>query len=197
MCALPPGTALVPYFGFGDDGTAAWLRLSRSERRRTAMQGAHEHDARTLWSLTEAWLRAFSSAGAMVSVHTVRNYHTGVHSLLSAWARVDLLHPDPDAGTSYLRHLERRGLAPATIQGRLTAARGLYAALRWARALSLDPFNECRPPRDATPAWEKRLPYADDEVAALLQTASDPADRVLVLLGAHAGLRARECADLR
>ncbi len=41
------------------------------------------------------------------------------------------------------------------------------------------------------------MPYGDDEVAALLQAATDPADRVLVLLGAHAGLPAQECADLR
>jgi len=40
------------------------------------------------------------------------------------------------------------------------------------------------------------MPYGDDEVAALVQVAG-PADRVLVLLGAHAGLRAQECADLR
>jgi site-specific recombinase XerD len=197
MSAVFPGTALVPYFGAGDDGTLAWLRLSRPERRRTAMQAAHEHDVRTLWSLTEAWLRAFGPAGATVSANTIRNYRTGVRLFLASWSRVDLLHPDPDAATTYLRHLERRGLAPATIQGRLTAARGLYAALRWCRAVTVDPFTECRPPRDATPAWEKRMPYADDEVAALLQATADPADRVLVLLGAHAGLRAQECADLR
>ena len=42
-----------------------------------------------------------------------------------------------------------------------------------------------------------RMPYGDDEVAALLQAAHDPLDAVLVLLGAHAGLRAHvpECAD--
>jgi hypothetical protein len=37
--------------------------------------------------------------------------------------------------------------------------------------------------------------HADDEVAALLQTATGPADRVLVFLGAHAGLRAQECVE--
>ncbi len=140
------------------------------------MQAAHEHDVRTLWSLTEAWLRSYGSAGASVSANTVRNYHTGVRLFLEAWVRIDLLHPDLDAATSYLRQPERRGLAPATTQGRLTAARGLYAALRWAHAVSVDPFTECRPPRDMTPAWEKRMPYADDEVAALLQAATDPAD---------------------
>ncbi len=53
MSALP-ATALVPYLGPGDDGALAWLRLAPAERRRTAMQAAHDHDAATLWSLTEA-----------------------------------------------------------------------------------------------------------------------------------------------
>ena len=39
------------------------------------------------------------------------------------------------------------------------------------------------------------MPYGDDEVAALLQAATDPADRML-LPGPHAGLRAQECTDL-
>jgi hypothetical protein len=130
MSAVLPGTALVPYFGAGDDGALAWLRLSRPERRRTAMQAVHEHDVRTLWSLTEGWLRSFGPAGVTVSANTVRHYRTGVRLFLEAWARIDLLHPDPDAATTYLRALERRGLAPGTIQGRLAAARGLSAALR-------------------------------------------------------------------
>ena len=192
----PLSAALVPYLGPGDDSATAWLRLSPAERRRTAMQAAHDHDADTLWGLTEAWLRSFSPVGASVSPATVRSYRTGVRALLAAWARQDLLRPDPDAATTYLRQLERRGLAPTTIQARLAAARGMYAGLRWCRAVLTDPFAACRAPRDATPAWEKRMPYADDEVAALLQAATDPTDRVLVLLGAHAGLRAQECTDL-
>jgi integrase/recombinase XerC len=161
------------------------------------MQVAHAHDATTLWSLTEAWLRSFSPAGAAVSPATIRSYRTGVRVLLEAWRQQDLLHPDPDAATAYLRQLERRGLAPVTIQARLAAARGLYAGLRWCGAVPADPFVACHAPRDITPAWEKRMPYADDEVAALLHAATDPGDRVLVLLGAHAGLRAQECTDLR
>ena len=126
----------------------------------------------------------------------MRSYRTGVRALLGAWARRDLLRPDPDAARTYLRQLERRGLAPTTIQAHLAAARGLYAGLRWCRAVPADPFAACRGPRDPTPAWGKRMPYGDDEVAALLQAATDPADRVLVLLGAHAGLRAQEITDL-
>jgi len=59
------------------------------------------------------------------------------------------------------------------------------------------PIRRRAPPTRPTPRWEKRLPYDDDEVAALLRAATDPHDRVLVLLGAHAGLRAQECVDLR
>ena len=191
-----PCLALVPYLGHGDARAAAWVRLAPGDRRRTAMQAAHEHDGPTLWSLTEAWLRTFSIAGAAVATGTVRSYRGGVHALLTAWATQDLLRPDPDAATLYVRQLERRGLAPSTIQARVAAGRGLYAALRWCRAVMLDPFAQCRVPHDQTPAWDKRMPYGDDEVAALLQAARDPCDAVLILLGAHAGLRAQECANL-
>ena len=194
--SAPLSTALVPYLGPGDDGATAWLRLVPAERRRTAMQAARDHDAATLWSLTEAWLRSFGRVGAAVSPATIRSYRAGVHVLLGAWTKEDPLRPGPDAATIYLRQLERRGLAPSTIQARLAAARGLYAALRWCRAVVADPFADCHDPRETTPAWDKRMPYGDDEVAALVQVAG-PADRVLVLLGAHAGLRAQECADLR
>ena len=72
MSALP-ATALVPYLGPGEDGALAWLHLSPAARRRTAMQAAHDHDSATLWSLTEAWLRSFSTAGARVAPATVRS----------------------------------------------------------------------------------------------------------------------------
>jgi integrase/recombinase XerC len=195
--SVVPYLALVPYLGHGDDGATAWSRLALGDRRRTAMQAARDHDRATLWSLTEAWLRTFSAAGARVSAGTVRSYRSGLNALLDAWTEQDLLRPDPDTATLYVRQLERRGLAPSTIQGRVAAGRGLYAALRWCRAVTLDPFAQCRVPHDQTPAWDKRMPYVDDEVAALLQAARDPQDAVLVLLGAHAGLRAQECVDLR
>src|SRR5260370_42613873 len=111
MSALPC-TALVPYLGPGDDGALAWLRLSPADRRRAAMQAAQDNDAATLWSLTEAWLRSFSAAGATVAPATVRSYRGGVRLLLVAWVRQGLLHPAPDAATTCLRQLECRGLAP-------------------------------------------------------------------------------------
>jgi len=194
--SVSPATALVPYLGTADDGLSPWLRLHPSERRRLAMQAAHERDATALWGLTEAWLCADPRRGP-VAAGTTKNDRTGLRHLLDAWGQEDLLRPAPDAAAAYVRALERRGLNPGTIANRLATARGLYAALRWARAVLADPFEGVHAPRDPTPPWEKRLPYDDDEIAALAQAAADPHDRVLVLLGAHAGLRAGECVALR
>ena len=142
------------------------------------------------------WLSAASRRGP-VAAGTTKNYRTGLRHLLDAGRQKDLLRPAPDAAATYERALERRGLTPGTIANRLATARGLYAAFRCARAMVADPFAGVRAPRDPTPPWEKRLPYDDDEVAALAQAAADPHDRVLVLRGAHAGLRAGECVALR
>ena len=194
--SMPPAIALVSYLGAADDGLNPWLRFQPAERRRLAMQAAHERDAAALWGLTEAWLHADPRHGT-VAAGTTKNYRTGLRHLMDAWGQEDLLRPTPDAAAAYVRALERRGLNPGTIANRLATARGLYAALRWARAVLADPFEGVHAPRDPTPPWEKRLPYDDDEVAALAQAATDPHDRVLVLLGAHAGLRAGECVALR
>ncbi len=189
--SMSPATALVPYLGAADDGLNSWLRLHPSERRRLAMQAARERDATALWGLTEAWLHADPCHGT-VAAGTTKNDRTGLRHLVDAWDQEDLLRPAPDAAAAYVRALVSSGLNPGTIANRLATARGLYAALRWARAVLADPFAGVHAPRDPTPPWEKRLPY-DDEVAALTQAATDPHDRVLVLLGAHAG----ECVALR
>jgi len=131
-----------------------------------------------------------------VAKATVYNHKHGIKKLLAAWKEEDLLKPDTEAANHYIRSLERQGLKPGTIYGRVAAARSLFAALRWARAVMYDPFADVHVPHDPTPPWEKRMPYDNDEIAALLDNASNPFDRVLVLLGAHGGLRAGECVRL-
>jgi len=198
MSDEPLSTAIVPFLGHGSAGADAWLRMHKAERRRLAMQAAREKDRGTLWSLAEAWLRTFSAAGATIATKTLANHHLGVRRLLEAWAQEDLLKPDPDAANTYISQMERDGLRPGTIQTCVAAARHLYAALRWTRATMIDPFADCYVPHDPTPPWDKRMPYDDDELAAMLQAATDdPADHALILLGAHAGLRAGECVALR
>lgn len=194
---LYANTALIPFLGHGHAGAAAWIRMDKAERRRLAMAAARSKDAATLWSLTEAWVRTYTRAGAGISEKTVQGYRVGVQALLAAWTSEDLLHPDPDAAAWYVRDLQQSRLKPGTSGNRLAAARGFYAALRWARASLEDPFRDIHTPRDPVPPWEKRRPYDAEEIAALLQEANDPCDRVLVLLGAHGGLRASECVGLR
>ncbi len=170
--------------------------MHTSDRRRLAMEAARDKDVAVLLSLTEALLRTYSKAGATIAKATVENHTHGVRKLLAAWTEEDLLKPDAEAANRYVREMERQGLKPGTIYGRVAAARSLFRALRWARASTYDPFADVHVPHDPTPPWEKRRPYDNDEIAALLDAAATPFDRVLVLLGAHGGLRAGECVRL-
>jgi integrase/recombinase XerC len=173
-----------------------WAQLPPDERHRRAVAAAAAHDGAALWQLTEAYLTLEGKSGARTSPHTRKSYRLGVHALVAAWKDQDLLHPARDAGTLWVRSLEAAGRTPPTVQARLAAARTLYGALRWAGATEADPFTGTKPARDTTPPWEKREPYSQEEVTALLAHAGTE-ERVLVLLGAHAGLRVSECLALR
>ncbi len=183
----------------------SWAKLPPEDLRRRAAAAARDRDQEQLWALTEAYLFLHGSRGAKVSRHTLRTYRRGVLDLVEAWASENLLRPSRDAGVVYMRRLEAgsvgddpggKPLSAASLQVKLAAARTLYKALRWAGASEARPFDDVRVGKDPTPAWEKRRPYADDEVEALLDLA-ESAEKVMVLLGAHAGLRIGEMADLR
>lgn len=185
---------------------AAWAGLAADDLRRRAAQAANDKDEAELWSLTEAYLFLHGSKGARVSLHTLRTYRRGVADLIAAWGGENLLRPSRDAGVVYMRRLEAGVLtsgsepgkapSPATLQVKLAAARTLYKALRWAAVTEARPFEDVRVAKDPTPAWDKRRPYRDAEIEALLELAS-PGEKVVVLLGAHAGLRIGEMSDLR
>ncbi|MEF2279911.1 site-specific integrase [Deinococcus sp. YIM 134068] len=175
-----------------------WADLNPEERRRRAVVAAHHLDRETLWSLTEAHTYLYGSAGAGLSPRTRRAYREGLGKLLGHAERTgfSLIRPERDAGALYVRSLEAAGLAPSSVQVHLAAARALFRALRWAGATALDPFSDARPAKDKTAAWDKRQPYTDEEVQALLKMAS-PRDRALILLCAHGGLRIEEALKLR
>jgi len=190
-------TALVVHDGADPvDRARTWSTMPDDERRRRAVAAAHAREVATLQDLAEAWLVLHGKAGATVSAYTRRNYRHGVRTLVEAWREENLLHPRRAAAALWLRQLEAAGLKPATVQIRLSAARSLYSALRWAAATDADPFETVRPAPDKTPRWEKRHPYRPEEIEALLRVA-DHEERVLILLAAHAGLRVSECLALR
>lgn len=167
------------------------------------MLAAQHPDTAALWSLTEARTLLYGHAGASLSPRTARSYREGVTRFVrhAGHAGVSVIRPERDAGPVYARTLEGQGLAPSSVRVYLAAARALYKALRWAEVTALDPFSDTTAAKDKTAAWDKRQPYLEEEVQALL-AASSLRDRALILLCAHGGLRIMEalaltCADLQ
>ena len=188
---------------------------SREDLRREAVQACNARDADKLWILVDAYLTLHGSKGSRVSERTRESYKRGLQDLLRDWMHENLLRPSRDAGVVWVRGLEQRPvtqpqtgepkrdangevrtLSPATVQVKLAAARTLYKALRWAGATQATPFENVKVARDPVPAWEKRGAYTPDEVEQLLSVA-ETVDKVMVLLGAHAGLRIAEISALR
>lgn len=179
-----------------------WAHLNSSDLRRRAMIAANQRDLDELWGLARAYLFLHGAKGGKVSPHTLKAYKRGVLDLVEAWQRENLIRPSRDAGVLYIRRLEtipneRTGktLSPASIEVKLASARALYKALRWAKATDAVPFRDVKPASDPTPAWEKRKPYSPEDIEQLLEFA-DISEQVLVLLGAHGGLRISEMCNL-
>lgn len=178
-------------------GARRWADLHPSERRRRAVVAAQQHDAGELWDLTEAYTYLYGSAGGSMSPRTARAYREGVRRFVTyAQAHaVNLTRPERDTGPVYARTLEVQGLKPSSVRVQLAAARALYRALRWAGASESDPFSDTHPAPDKVAPWDKRSPYSDAQVRALLDHAPQR-DRVLILLCAHGGLRISEALAL-
>jgi integrase/recombinase XerC len=176
----------------------AWANLEEGELRRRATEAARDVDAEALWNLIEAHLLLNGLAGARISAHTLRAYRTGLEVFLryAQEAGVQLLRPRPNHGVAYVRWLEAQGFSTSSVRVRLAASRKLFAALRWAGATDSTPFADVRPAPDPVPRTEKRKPYSDGEIGQMLAHA-DPEQQVIVLLGAHAGLRVSEIAGLQ
>jgi integrase/recombinase XerC len=210
------GLGLELYQGNATDRAVRWASLPSDDLRRLAITAAQARDAEALWNLTDAYLTLHGAKGSAVSERTRDSYRRGIRDLLADWAGENLLRPARDAGVVWVRQLETRVvrdpltgepkrdavsggprvLSPATVQAKLAAARALYKALRWAGVTTASPFENVKVVKDPVPAWEKRGAYTPEEVEALIEVA-EGADRVMVLLGAHAGLRIAEMAALR
>ncbi|MEJ2291653.1 MAG: site-specific integrase [Deinococcales bacterium] len=196
-------------------------RLSDEALRRYAVKAANERDVDALWELVEAHLTLHGGSGVGTSAHTMRAYRRGVADLVALWQGENLLRPRRDAGTLYVQRLRsgdrdpllereppaaRRGrrvkrgpLAPATVQLKVAAARALYDALAWAGATDADPFRDVRMGRHTTRAEDVQgaRSYTDFELIDMMAAARDQQERVILLLGAHGGLRVSEMLRLR
>jgi integrase len=179
-----------------------WSRLPEDERKRRAARAANDRDFEELWSLTHAYVLMHGSKGHGVSKLTLKEYKAGVKDLLNAWQGENLLRPGRDSGTEYIRTLEteansRTGkpLNPSTVGKKKAAAQNLFKALRWAGVTEANPFDDVRVIADKTAKEEKRKPYSEVQIERLLEQAT-LADKVLILLAAHAGLRISEVCSI-
>ncbi len=212
---------ILPRPSGGPLGRAERLqRWSEEALRRYAVLAATERDPERLWALVEAHVTLHGQSGVGTSRHTHRAYRRGIVELVALWQDVNLLRPQRDAGVLYVQRLAagdrapildgtptgRRGrkpkrgpLAPATVELRVAAARALYAALRWAGATDADPFRDVSIGRRATRDEDLMAGkvYTEYDLIELLACARDDDDRLLLLLGAHAGLRVSEMLALQ
>lgn len=189
---------LVPYQASLLDRARGWSDLNPEERRRRAVEAARDKNMGALWGLTEAYLTLHGENATATSPRTLKAYRWALQKFL-AYATdqaVNLLRATTGDGVRFIRTVEAAGLSPASTRVQLAGVRLFYKALRWAEATQAAPFSDVRPVRDKTAPWDKRSPYSDTEVQALLD-AADARMRVLVLLCAHAGLRVSEALTLQ
>jgi len=193
-----------------------FVKANAGERRRQAAKAVAERDHEALWLVTRAYLTAHQRAA-----NTISSYRKGVMVLLDAWQGVDLLRPtradaeafvlslvdpereaDPDdpqmAGRRHLGQSPKRQLSPASVRQRVAAARAFYEALRWTELTAADPFADVAMPKLTQKAEQRarQKAYTLDELEWMARVTQDWDDRLILLLGAHAGLRVSEMLAL-
>ncbi|WP_246581012.1 tyrosine-type recombinase/integrase [Deinococcus aestuarii] len=186
------------YRGSALDRAKGWGDLLPEERRRRAVEAARDRDGEALWSLTEAYLTLHGASGTATSPRTLKAYRWAVGRFLAYVGEqaVNLLRMTTEDGVRFVRTVEAGGLSPASTRVQLAGVRLFYKALRWAEASQAAPFSDVQPVRDKTAAWDKRSPYSEAEVRALLD-AAEPRMQALLLLCAHGGLRISEALALQ
>ena len=189
---------------------------TEAERKRFAAKAVSERDHESLWLLTRAYLEAQQR-----SSNTISSYRKGVMVLLEAWEGVDLLRPTRADAEAFVRRLNNpkreadpedlqavaqrrlgkkpvKALSPASVRQRVAAAKAFYEALRWVNLTPADPFAEVTLPKLTEKPLEraKAKAYTLEELEWMAMVCRDWDDRLILLLGAHAGLRVSEMLAL-
>lgn len=170
-----------------------WGQVKAENRPARVCERVALHDTEALIALLR-----FDGDRRGISENALRTYAAGVRAFLVwCWAGGrDLLHPDPDLGLDFTRYSQARGASPGTVSTYRAGVGALYRALRWAGATVADPMRDAPRVKDPTPRHEKRRPYSEEELRALLVVAG-PDERVLLLLAALGGLRNAEARAAR
>ncbi len=151
-------------------------------------------------SAVDRYLKELAAARG-ASEHTLRAYRTDLSAFCAFLESIDILEPGQVTSRtlrSYLADLDSRGLARASIQRKLSAARSLFKFLLRSGAIDTHPATGLRPRRG-----ERRLPgwLAVEEIEALLRspdlaTPKGRRDRAILEVMYSAGTRAAETVGL-
>ncbi len=177
------------------DVAESWGNLAKETRKRRAAKASAENDRDELESLMVAHTILWGRAGASTSSQTLQTYWRGAKKLLD-WSSANTLHIhqiEPESARRFVISLNE--LSPKSQSTYLSGAKAMVAAVRWAGLGDADPFRGISI-RDNRAASDKADPYTDEELSALLSVARER-DRVLILLGADAGLRLSETTNLQ
>ncbi len=179
-------------------------------RKREAVRAAHDQDFTTLVELVNHYLTLKSARKAQMSDDTRRLYAVAIKRFLDFCAgtdgqRLEVTRLEADDVELWLVSLQSEGLQVGSVAAYLNGVRALYRALIWAKAATLNPAGEVKPPRDPTPAHLKKSALSPALYRTLIQTpgtkfgVDDPRqarDALLLSLGGSGGLRAKEIISL-
>lgn len=188
-------SAITLYRGDALADVRTWANMHPDQRRRDCLRALRDRDTTTLQDLVIAHLKLKGAKGSRISPHTDRSYRTSIKILVLVSERhgLSLAQPGDEFAALFMRALEAEGLKSATIRLRVVAVKQLYRAARWCGLTIPCPWETSRMPylEDA----EVCHPYPEADVRRLLEI-PDVRVRAVVLLGAHAGLRAAEICAL-
>lgn len=150
--------------------------------------------------LLEAYLRALT-AERNLSPYTLRNYRTDLTAFAEYMASAEETDPlavDRQAFRRYLAHLNRQGVAAASVARKVSTIKGFFRFLAREGQLAANPLALVSPPKR-----EKRLPKVlrREDLVALIEAADETDDlglrnRALLELMYASGVRVSEAAGL-
>ncbi|WP_075834959.1 tyrosine-type recombinase/integrase [Deinococcus marmoris] len=177
------------------DNWQQWLYATDEDRRATAERGLRERNADLLWSLVQAFLWLRPTPDKHLSVHTLHTYRMGVQKFLKFLESIQIDGTQLPEQQQYVDWLQGQKLASMTVRTRSTAAKHLISSLIWAGLEQTNATPSAKFPSESR-AKRQRRPYTEAEIDLLLKLANNE-ERLIILLGLDAGLKAGEMMALR
>lgn len=183
---------------YRDDALAevrTWGSMPLEARRRACLRALRDRDVSALQDLLIGYMKLKGSKGTRLAGGTERSYRCAMKVLVqvSEQQGLSLVQPSDEFAALFMRALEAKGQRSSTIRVRVVAVKTLYRAARWCGLDIPCPWEDAKTPY--YPDAAVRMPYPESDVRKLLEF-PDVRVRAVLLLGAHAGLRAFEMCAL-